>query len=100
MVNRLIDPDGKVQILPDFNFWSLLQLKKYVLCFSVQVVFDGTAYGPGENFQVTLSKYQAFQFQETSRNDISGTMIMSNRPVAVFSGNQNAGNFPSLMGKC
>ncbi|KAK3094414.1 hypothetical protein FSP39_001502 [Pinctada imbricata] len=53
--------------------------------FLDDVVYNGKSYSSGESFDVSLKKYDTFQFQ--SRGDLTGTNIRSSYPVAVLSGN-------------
>ena len=62
----------------------------YFMC--VQVTHNEQYYGSGDNFEVTLSALEAYVVQETNEKDISGALIVADKPVAVFSGNIEAGN--------
>lgn len=48
------------------------------------VMFQGEKYHRGSNISIELSPYQAVQLQ--SEVDVSGTRIVSQKPVAVYSG--------------
>ncbi|XP_077193128.1 IgGFc-binding protein-like [Paroedura picta] len=48
------------------------------------VTFQGKTYHHGSKFSIALSPYQTVQLQ--SKVDISGTRIVSQKPVAVYSG--------------
>ncbi|KAM3923113.1 IgGFc-binding protein-like [Leptodactylus fuscus] len=48
------------------------------------VTYSGKNYGKGKSFQLSLEGFQAIQFQ--SDDDLSGTRILSTKPVAVLSG--------------
>ncbi|XP_034612358.1 IgGFc-binding protein-like isoform X2 [Trachemys scripta elegans] len=48
------------------------------------VTFQGETYRPGTKLVISLGAYQAVQLQ--SRDDLSGTRIVSQNPVAVYSG--------------
>ncbi|CAC5396442.1 unnamed protein product [Mytilus coruscus] len=50
------------------------------------VEFDGIIYTSGSTLSVSLNKYEVFQF--TSSDDLSGTILTSNCPVAAFSGHE------------
>lgn len=54
-------------------------------------------------FTIVLQKGEAYQFcsddKISSRNDLTGTLIVSNKPIAVFSGHQCA-NVPVAVGTC
>ncbi|XP_063442674.1 uncharacterized protein LOC134722971 [Mytilus trossulus] len=50
------------------------------------VVFDGTKYTSGNTLSMSLNKYEVFQF--TSSDDLSGTILTSNYPIAAFSGHE------------
>ena len=47
----------------------------------------GEAYSGGDIIEVNLDPLQTLHFQDTNFTDISGALIMANKPVAVFSGN-------------
>ncbi|XP_060131672.1 IgGFc-binding protein-like isoform X2 [Zootoca vivipara] len=49
-----------------------------------QVTFHGVTYGPGSKLIVSLEAYQAVQIQ--SHQDLSGTKVVSHKPVVVLSG--------------
>lgn len=49
-----------------------------------QVTFHGVTYGPGSKLVVSLEAYQAVQIQ--SHQDLSGTKVVSHKPVVVLSG--------------
>ena len=57
-----------------------------------RVEYDGSTYLQGSTLQVTMDANEAIQLQDLNKNDLSGTKITSDRPVAVFSGN----NFTSI----
>ncbi|KAG9467686.1 hypothetical protein GDO78_014483 [Eleutherodactylus coqui] len=48
------------------------------------LTYSGKNYGKGNSFTFSLEGYQVIQFQ--SQNDLSGTKILSRKPVAVLSG--------------
>ena len=57
-----------------------------------RVEYAGSTYLQGSTLQVTMDAHQAIQLQDLNKNDLSGTKITSDHPVAVFSGN----NFTSI----
>jgi hypothetical protein len=54
-------------------------------------------------FKIVLQKGEAYQFcaddKISSRNDLTGTLVIGNKPIAVFSGHQCA-NVPVAVGTC
>ncbi|CAG2237981.1 unnamed protein product [Mytilus edulis] len=50
------------------------------------VTYNGNTYTFGSQLSVNLRKYEIFQF--SSEDDLSGTTILSNYPIAVISGHQ------------
>ncbi|XP_055995401.1 fibrillin-1-like isoform X2 [Ostrea edulis] len=50
------------------------------------IEYQGKRYRDGGEIMVTLNKYQTFELAHNG--DLTGTMILSNNPVAVFSGNR------------
>lgn len=50
------------------------------------VKYRGKIHRNGDKFIVTLNKYQTFQLSHNG--DLTGTLITSSKPVAVFSGNR------------
>ncbi|XP_062614101.1 IgGFc-binding protein-like [Saccostrea cucullata] len=52
----------------------------------IDIVLQGKSYGSGDTFNVILNKYQTFQIG--LKADMTGTMIRSSNPVAVFAGNR------------
>ncbi|XP_071171947.1 IgGFc-binding protein-like [Mytilus edulis] len=50
------------------------------------VMYNGDTYTFGSQLSVNLIKYEIFQF--SSKDDLSGTTIFSNYPIAVISGHQ------------
>lgn len=51
----------------------------------VEVTYEGFSYKNGDTLLITLQRYQTFQIQ--SKGDLTGSHIVSDSPVAVFSGN-------------
>lgn len=49
-------------------------------------VFEGITYNSGKTLSMSLNKYEVFQF--TSSDDLSGTVLTSNYPIAAFSGHE------------
>ena len=56
-----------------------------------QVLFEGVRYRQQQTLTVTLDAYQTIQIQEFNGRDLSGTLVVANRNVAVFSGNFHTG---------
>eukprot|EP00105_Crassostrea_gigas_P015616 XP_011432669.1 PREDICTED: IgGFc-binding protein-like [Crassostrea gigas] len=46
---------------------------------------DGKIYRSGETFRIKLNRYETYQIQHTV--DLTGTVVQSSSPIAVFSGN-------------
>eukprot|EP00105_Crassostrea_gigas_P038133 XP_019922281.1 PREDICTED: IgGFc-binding protein-like [Crassostrea gigas] len=46
---------------------------------------DGKIYRSGETFTIKLNRYETYQIQHTV--DLTGTVVQSSSPIAVFSGN-------------
>ena len=57
----------------------------------LEVLFEGVRYRQRDTLTVTLDAHETLQIQEFNGNDISGTRVISNQPVAVFSGNFHTG---------
>ena len=57
----------------------------------LQVLFEGVRYRQQQTLTVTLDAYQTLQIQELNGRDLSGTLVVADRNVAVFSGNLNTG---------
>ena len=57
----------------------------------LQVLFEGVRYRQQQTLTVTLDAYQTIQIQEFNGRDLSGTLVVANRNVAVFSGNFHTG---------
>ncbi len=55
----------------------------------LNVVYNGVPFYSGSTMVVPMSELQTIQIQ--SRTDLSGTHILSNNPIAVFSGNDWTG---------
>ncbi|XP_052252891.1 uncharacterized protein LOC127859481 isoform X4 [Dreissena polymorpha] len=51
----------------------------------LSVTFQGKTYHEGETISVTLDRFKTLQLQ--SKGDLTGTHIVTSKPVAVFSGN-------------
>ncbi|XP_021363851.1 IgGFc-binding protein-like [Mizuhopecten yessoensis] len=51
------------------------------------VEYNGTRYATGDTLNVVLNQYEMFQFH--SLGDLSGTHIVSNKVISVFSGNKH-----------
>ena len=54
---------------------------------SSTVDIDGVHYSAGHTFHFTLNRYETYQYTSAS-GDLTGSHIISNKPVAVFSGNK------------
>ena len=53
----------------------------------IRVEYDGRTYRGGDVLNFTLQSYQAFQCISYDKADLTGSYIVSDKPVAVFSGN-------------
>ena len=53
---------------------------------SIEVNFRGITYGSSDEIRVELEINEVFQIEESSHNDLTGTYITSEKPIAVFSG--------------
>ncbi|XP_066279188.1 IgGFc-binding protein-like [Branchiostoma lanceolatum] len=60
---------------------------------SQAVTFDGQNYAAGQAFSVGLDRFETLQVQTTE--DLTGSKITSNHPVAVLSGNMRAPCLPA-----
>lgn len=58
--------------------WITFRMKEALL-------IDGKVYQSGETFRIKLNRYETYQIQHTV--DMTGTVIESSSPIAVFSGN-------------
>ena len=56
---------------------------------SLSIYIEGTRYGPGSTFRTGLDEYESLQIQDTSGADLTGTLVRSSQPIALFSGNSN-----------
>ena len=61
------------------------------VCFPPKVVHEGKAYSGGETIDVTLGPLKSVHLQDSNLADVSGALIVANKPVAVFSGNLLSG---------
>ncbi|KAK3583074.1 hypothetical protein CHS0354_004019 [Potamilus streckersoni] len=52
---------------------------------NLSVTLNNTKYGPGDSFKVTMNRYDTLQLQ--SDRDLTGVHIVSDKPIATFSGN-------------
>ncbi|XP_038044292.1 sushi domain-containing protein 2-like [Patiria miniata] len=60
------------------------------------VTFEGQSYSPGDVLGFTVDDLEAVQIQGNRLVDLTGSIIQSDKPVAVFSGNEctnHAGSF-------
>ena len=55
----------------------------------LSIYIEGTQYGPGSTFRTVLNEYESLQIQDTSGVDLTGTLVRSSQPIALFSGNSN-----------
>ena len=58
---------------------------------ALSVRFEGVEYRQMDTLTVTLNAYETLQIQERNGNDISGTRVVADDLVAVFSGNFHTG---------
>lgn len=56
-----------------------------------QVLFEGVNYRQRDTLTLTLDAYQTVQLQEFNGRDLSGTLVVADKDVAVFSGNYHTG---------
>ncbi|XP_013411296.1 uncharacterized protein LOC106174328 isoform X10 [Lingula anatina] len=49
------------------------------------LTFNGQTYSPGDTFNFTINGFESFQF--SSGDDLTGVLIVSSEPIALFSGN-------------
>ncbi len=54
----------------------------------IRIEFNGLTYRDGEIIQVILNRYETIQLQEYQYSDLTGTKVLSDKPIAVFSGNR------------
>ncbi|XP_038057143.1 sushi domain-containing protein 2-like [Patiria miniata] len=52
------------------------------------VTFQGQSYSPGDVLRFTVNNLEAVQIQGNMLVDVTGSIIQSDKPVAVFSGNE------------
>ncbi|XP_038044295.1 sushi domain-containing protein 2-like [Patiria miniata] len=52
------------------------------------VTFEGQSYSPGDVLRFTVNELEAVQIQGRILVDLTGSIIQSDKPVAVFSGNE------------
>ncbi|KAJ1132331.1 hypothetical protein NDU88_010651 [Pleurodeles waltl] len=62
---------------------------KIIINFKCRVMFTGEVFSPNKKLTITLEPYQALQLQ--SEDDMSGTMLISEKPIAVLSGHSCVG---------
>lgn len=53
----------------------------------IRVEFRGNTYTNGDWLNITLQAYESFQCVSYDKADLTATYIMSNKPIAAFSGN-------------
>ncbi|XP_013406006.1 uncharacterized protein LOC106170605 [Lingula anatina] len=53
----------------------------------VKVAYAGVEYGNGGVFTVTVNRYSSLEIQSAKDTDLTGTHIVSDKPIALFSGN-------------
>jgi hypothetical protein len=51
---------------------------------------DSGSHQGGDTFEINLDEGQTYQLQSTGNNDLAGTIITANKPIAVFSGEEAA----------
>ena len=65
----------------------------------LMVTWEYETYANGESFTVDLKQYETMQIQSPARHDLSGTLISSNKKIAVFSGNVRTNIEPGLVSR-
>jgi len=53
----------------------------------IRVEYQGDTYSNGDWLNITLNAFQAFQCASYDNADLTGSYILSDKPVALFSGN-------------
>ncbi|XP_038047435.1 sushi domain-containing protein 2-like [Patiria miniata] len=64
------------------------------------VTFEGQSYSAGDVLRFTINNLEAVQIQGQSSEDLTGSIIQSDKPVAVFSGNEctnHAGSYCDMV---
>ncbi|XP_038056066.1 uncharacterized protein LOC119728062 [Patiria miniata] len=64
------------------------------------VTFEGQSYSPGDVLRFTVNNLEAVQIQGRRSEDLTGSIIQSDKPVAVFSGNEctnHAGSYCDMV---
>ncbi|XP_038059439.1 IgGFc-binding protein-like [Patiria miniata] len=57
-----------------------------------RVTFEGEDYDAGDAFRFRVDQLEAVQIQGAPGQDLTGSIVQTNKPVAVFSGNECANN--------
>ncbi|KAI6654038.1 hypothetical protein LOD99_2885 [Oopsacas minuta] len=66
---------------------------------SNEIIYNGTTYSQGDTLTLELKRYEAVQIQSATSsldNDLTGSIVDSNNPIAVISGHQCANSVGSF----
>ncbi|XP_069057211.1 IgGFc-binding protein-like [Pleurodeles waltl] len=81
----LTPPDGPSEALSEFAVVAYKESTMVSIYPTSAITFKSKTYPAGKKADIYLEAYHAFEIQ--SKSDLSGTQIVSQRPVAVLSGN-------------
>ena len=54
---------------------------------NIRVTYNGMTYGNGQTITARINQFETIQIQEQNYSDLTGTHVIANKKVAVFSGN-------------
>ncbi|XP_023933408.1 uncharacterized protein LOC112042687 [Lingula anatina] len=79
---------GIVAIEDDTNITITLGRQQYPDGQMTEITYNGQVFYNGDDITVTLNRYGTMQIQAANANDLTGSHVVSDKPVAVFSGNK------------
>ena len=77
--------------IPPVHVQYMYKRHSLTTCCHRQVLFEGARYRQFDSLTVTLNAYETVQIQEFNERDLSGTRVVADKNVAVFSGNFHTG---------